>query len=108
MRKDLELAQNALEMESETMRRRHQQTVAEMADQIEMLTKQKNKLVERYHILACVWIYNNISSMLPKFNGGVFAGNLQLMCPQTSMVSVLYIYAMYLQCTYMIWKSVSI
>jgi len=45
MRKDLENAQNALEMESETMRRRHQQTVAEMSDQIDMLTKQKNKLV---------------------------------------------------------------
>ncbi|KAF6031028.1 unc-15 [Bugula neritina] len=43
MRKDLENAQNALEMESETMRRRHQQTVAEMSDQIDMLTKQKNK-----------------------------------------------------------------
>ena len=48
MRSDLEAAQNALELESETMRRRHQQTVAEMADQIEALTRQKNKLVSTY------------------------------------------------------------
>lgn len=45
MRKDLENAQSALEMESESMRRRHQQAIAEMTDQIELLTKQRNKYV---------------------------------------------------------------
>lgn len=43
MRKDLEGAQLALEMESETLRKRHNATVAELTDQIELLTRQRNK-----------------------------------------------------------------
>ena len=53
MRKDLESAQNSLEMESESMRRRHQQTIAEMQDQIDFLTKAKNKSV-----FATVWCHS--------------------------------------------------
>ena len=45
MRKDLEASQMALEMESETLRKRHQATIAELQDQIEHLTRLKNKYV---------------------------------------------------------------
>lgn len=45
MRKELEAAQAALEMESDAMRRRHQQTVAELSDTIDNLTRAKNKYV---------------------------------------------------------------
>ena len=45
MRKDLEASQMALEMESETLRNRHQATIAELQDQIEHLTRLKNKYV---------------------------------------------------------------
>lgn len=62
MRKELEAAQAALEMESDAMRRRHQQTVAELSDTIDNLTRAKNKYVNLApckHLLAVQFLLYN-------------------------------------------------